>query len=197
VDVIVHCFVLSEFEEETNAVMLNRVRVKLEVSATHRAIHFIWVAVRNASQIFPSLLVFGMFVIVLYTTIVRYLPLGVTRTTWGDVSVRLLLAWLTFFIGGLLARDRSHLTLDVVVRLLGRRLRLAVTILADFILLAFFVVIAKEALFLALAHMQYIETTLRVPRGLWPLSLFAGAVLTLCCLISWSIKNIREIFQKK
>jgi TRAP-type C4-dicarboxylate transport system permease small subunit len=137
-----------------------------------------------------------MFVVVLYGTVARYLPLGVTATAWGDVTVRLFLAWLTFFIAALLVRERGHLILDLVVLRLGRRLRLTVTILADFIVMGLLVVMAKEALFLALAHMHYIESTLGVSRALWPLSVFAGAVLMLCYLISMSIKNFREVFRK-
>lgn len=159
-------------------------------------IRFVRLAMHNANEIFASLLVFGMFVAVLYGTVARYLPLGMTTTAWVGVTVRLFLAWLTFFVAALLVKERSHLILDVVVLRLSHRLRLAVTVLTDFIVMGLLVVIAKEALFLALAHMHYIEDTLGVSRAAWPLSVFAGAVLMLYYLISWSIKNFRVIFQK-
>ena len=175
---------------------LNRTGITLGASAIRRVIGSIRVAVHNGNEIFASLLVFGMFVVVLYGTVARYLPLGVTTTAWVDVTVRLFLAWLTFFVAASLVRERSHLTLDVVVLRLSHRLRLAVTILADLVVMGLLVVIAKDALFLALAHMHYIEDTLGISRAAWPLSVFAGAVLMLCYLIGWLIKNFREVFQK-
>jgi TRAP-type transport system small permease protein len=61
---------------------------------------------------------------------------------WYDEVATILLAWVTFYASALAVLKHAHIGVPEIVRLLPARLRVAVTMFAQFAILAFFALLA-------------------------------------------------------
>ncbi|MFC1901863.1 TRAP transporter small permease [Chloroflexota bacterium] len=153
---------------------------------------------RNIEDKALALFMFGMFILVAYAVVVRYLLAGALPAAWSEVLVRLVLAGVAFFGSSLVEREQGHFKIDIVVRQLGRRARLLVTVLADLIVIAFLLVMSKEALVIVPHKMQQFSGSWPIlPLGLWPLLILIMAVLMFVYICFRLVKNIREVFQQQ
>jgi TRAP-type transport system small permease protein len=94
------------------------------------------------------LLLVGIVCLVLLQIFQRYFSLF--PTPWTEEMSRFLFVYLTFFGGALLIKEKGHITVDVLVERLPRRLRLAVYVLVQVLLLLFLYVFVGGILELAL-----------------------------------------------
>lgn len=144
------------------------------------------------------IVVAGLWLFTLYGAIARYLMANVTATAWVEITVRLLLAFICFWVASIVLREGQHFKVDLLERRSGRKLGLSLRALSGLVVMVLLVVIAKESLTIFPVQMhQFTPGTIPLPTGLWPLLLFIMAVLMLAYLIVRTIKNLREAFTKR
>jgi TRAP-type C4-dicarboxylate transport system permease small subunit len=95
-------------------------------------------------EIFSGLLLVSLTAIVLYSVFWRYL--GGASPRWYDEVASIMLVWLTYYAGALTALKRGHIGVDGILMRLPPRQRMAVALLAEAVVIAFFVVLAWAGL---------------------------------------------------
>lgn len=93
---------------------------------------------------------------------------------WSVDMAQLLFIWLCFFGAARALREKGHLGIDLIVRYLPYRFRLALELVLSLLMLVFLALLAYEGVKLALSNMQrqfadsgisYAWVTLAVPVG--------------------------------
>jgi TRAP-type C4-dicarboxylate transport system permease small subunit len=104
------------------------------------------------------LLLAGIVFLVLLQIFQRYFALF--PTPWTEEMSRYLFVYLTFFGGAYLIKEKGHITVDVAVERLPRRLRLAVLVLVYLLMLAFLYIFTGGILELTLASVGVRASTM-------------------------------------
>lgn len=96
-----------------------------------------------ALSVFSVLLITALFLLVVFAVVYRELGASLT---WYDEVATVLLAWLTYYGSALAALRRGHLGSPEILRLAPPRLRLPLFILAEALVIAFFLVLGWAGL---------------------------------------------------
>lgn len=96
-----------------------------------------------ALAIFSVLLITAQFLLVILAVVYRELGASLT---WYDEVATVLLAWLTYYGSALAALKRGHLGSPEILRLAPPRLRLALFVLAEALVVTFFLLLAWAGL---------------------------------------------------
>jgi TRAP-type C4-dicarboxylate transport system permease small subunit len=96
-----------------------------------------------ALAVFSVLLIAALFLLVVFAVVYRELGASLT---WYDEVATVLLAWLTYYGSALAALRRGHLGSPEILRLAPPRLRLPLFILAEALVIAFFLVLGWAGL---------------------------------------------------
>ncbi|MGR3377877.1 TRAP transporter small permease [Salipiger abyssi] len=104
--------------------------------------------------------------------------------TWSEEVARYSMVWLSFLGGGLVFREGGHVAVDLLLaHLPSRRLRLAVTLLAQVLVMAVLAVVLWQGVIL-MARGQYMTTAaLRLPMYVPYAALPVGAALMIYHLL--------------
>lgn len=95
-------------------------------------------------EIFSGILLVGLTAIVIYAVFWRYL--GGASPRWYDEIASIMLVWLTYYAGALTALKRGHIGVDGVLMAMPGKYRMAAAIVAEAIVIGFFVVLAWAGL---------------------------------------------------
>lgn len=95
-------------------------------------------------EIFSALLLVGLTAIVIYAVFWRYL--GGSSPRWYDEVASIMLVWLTYYAGALTALKRGHIGVDGVLMAMPEKYRMTAAILAEAVVIGFFIVLAWAGL---------------------------------------------------
>jgi TRAP-type C4-dicarboxylate transport system permease small subunit len=96
--------------------------------------HPVYVWIVNLERLIPCVLLVGVFVLVLTQVFTRYV-LG-TPLSWTEEAARLALVWLTFMAAAFVSSRRAHITVDLIVTIVPRRVAAAIGVLAQVLVIA-------------------------------------------------------------
>jgi TRAP-type C4-dicarboxylate transport system permease small subunit len=91
-------------------------------------------------EFIAGFLIVALTAVVLYSVFWRYL--GGASPRWYDEVAAILLAWLTYYAAALAALKRGHIGMDSALMALPRKARLALAVVAELVVIAFFIVLA-------------------------------------------------------
>lgn len=91
-------------------------------------------------ELIAGFLILALTAIVVYSVAWRYL--GGASPRWYDEIASIMLAWLTYYAGALAALKRGHIGVDAVLMALPIKPRIALAVLAEIFVIAFFVILA-------------------------------------------------------
>ena len=121
---------------------------------------------------FVTVMVVSMGLQVLYRYVLSF-PLA-----WTEEVARLAMVWLTFVGASMVLGKKGHIIIDIFVRMLPPRIRLAIALLFDLSIAAFLLMVVFQGW--ALVEMSRgVETTSGLPVGWFYLALPSSAVLML------------------
>ncbi len=95
-------------------------------------------------EVFSGVLILTLTAIVIYAVLWRYL--GGASPRWYDEVASIMLVWLTYYAGALTALKRGHIGVDGVLMALPIKVRMTAAIIAEAVVIGFFVVLAYAGL---------------------------------------------------
>ncbi|MEP1442903.1 MAG: TRAP transporter small permease subunit [Hyphomicrobiales bacterium] len=102
--------------------------------------------------------------------------------SWYDEVAAIFLSWVTYFGAGLAALKRRHIGFDSVLLSIPMPARMGAVILAEFVVLGFFVVLAQTGLeVLQVLEGEYLVSLTWVPIQLTQSIIPMGAILFIVC----------------
>ena len=122
------------------------------------------------------LLAVGLVVTVFYGVIVRYLPISGTQMAWSQELAQLLLVWFAFVTVGMVQREGTHFTVDVLRAKLSRVGRLVSELITVALVLGFLGYVLVDAVGFMESMVGSQTTVLRLPMILYTLP------LVVCCV---------------
>jgi TRAP-type C4-dicarboxylate transport system permease small subunit len=91
-------------------------------------------------ELISGILIVGLTAVVVYAVMWRYV--GGSSPRWYDEIASIMLVWLTYYAGALAALKRGHIGVDGVLLMLPQAWRMAAAVLAEILVIAFFVLVA-------------------------------------------------------
>ena len=142
-----------------------------------------------------AVLLFGFIVAVIAAQIVMRYVFG-KPISWAEELASLSLIYLTFLTADIIYKEKTHISIDFLVKFFAPKLRAAVA-LAVYLMIAVFLIWLLPVC-IALLKMQYGHITaavLTLPKSFWSLPVpiaFASMLLSTGYLISEEIVNLRK-----
>lgn len=111
---------------------------------------------------------------------------------WSVDMAQLLLIWLCFFGATRAMRERAHLGVDLIVRYLGRRMRLAVELGLAALFIVFMAVLAWEGYQLTMLNKERIFGDSGISYGFVTIAVPVGCVLLSAVIIANAVQALRD-----
>ena len=111
---------------------------------------------------------------------------------WSVDLAQLLFIWLCFFGANRALRQRTHLGVDLAIRKLGFRARLAVELGLAAVVIAFLIMLTIEGTQLMLLNRQRLFGDSGIPYAFVTIAVPAGSVLLIITIVVNAIEAVRE-----
>lgn len=111
---------------------------------------------------------------------------------WSVDMAQLLLIWLCFFGATRAMRERAHLGVDLVVRYLGRRARLAIELGLAALFIAFMAVLAWEGYDLTMLNKERIFGDSGISYGFVTIAVPAGCIMLSAVIVANALQALRD-----
>lgn len=119
-----------------------------------------------------------------------------TGLSWGDEALRLMVLWVTMLGAVAATRDRRHIVIDVLSRLLPGRLRTFTSLLVDSVSAGITGVLAWYAAVFVAESKEYGDQLLNnLPAWPFQLILPIGFAVIAYRYGIWSLRHLRDIFR--
>lgn len=123
-------------------------------------------------------------VLIIFVEVFRRYVLG-DSSMWGEETARYAFVWMTYLAAAQGVKDRSHLAIDTLIHLGGKKLKLFSYVLSDIAFLILSLIIVYYAMFPVLSNL---ENNVLMTGSSLPL-----ALATIAVPVAWSLIIIRII----
>ncbi|MGB3634101.1 MAG: TRAP transporter small permease [Rubrobacteraceae bacterium] len=115
-------------------------------------------------------------------------------TTWGEETAVYAFVWMTYIAAAKVAKERSHLSVDILVGRMGRHGKFVSAMISDVCFFILAAVVFYYSLVTIPSSIQYGQTMLGVdlPIALATASVPVGWLLVIVRVVQRSVKTIRE-----
>ena len=111
---------------------------------------------------------------------------------WSEELPRYLLIWMTFLAAALAQRHDAHMNITLVVNWLPPRVRRAVRVLGNLVILGFLGVVVYSGSLVTGITIQHRSTALQIPMAAVYVALPIGATLMMVYLVLQIVRELRQ-----
>jgi TRAP-type C4-dicarboxylate transport system permease small subunit len=111
---------------------------------------------------------------------------------WSVDMAQLLLIWLCFFGAARAMRDRAHLGVDLLVRMLGRRYRLALELALSAVFIVFMIRLAWEGYDLTILNKERVFGDSGISYGFVTIAVPVGCILLSAVIVRNAVQALRD-----
>lgn len=114
--------------------------------------------------------------------------------TWPEELSTLLMVWMTFFGASLLLKEGKHVEVDFFFNYLPKKVQPLITLLINFLILAFMVVVVYGAYNLQFFQSRHSTVALRIPKNFFSLPVLVTGVSMCLFMLFAIIRLLNQIF---
>ncbi|MET3506685.1 TRAP transporter small permease [Halalkalibacter oceani] len=153
-------------------------------------------ALEKATDFFMLLMIIGIVIVVTLQVVFRYV--FNISTPWTQDIARFMFIYLTYIGGALAIKERTHISIDVLVDRLPRMLRLIVSLGVQIGIMLFLIVLLQGSWFMVQSSWDVSSAGMRwFSMSYVYLGLFIGGVLMMFYSILRLIETVRDIVLKE
>lgn len=148
----------------------------------------------SLSRIILGVIVGSMLVIIVMQVILRYL--FNTGFTWPEEVTTFLMAWMTFLGSAIALKQSEHISLELFVGLLPKKIYILVRFISRILVFSFILLFTYLAFNFALGSLSYSANTVDISL-FWPrVSIFVSSLLMIIYTIEFILGDVREVLEK-